>query len=295
MGIFLLGRNARTGDVNKVGPGLFESHRHVGGFFGCPAAFDPIGGRQTYAQSAFESIAHSGKDFKREFDAPLKVAAIGVAALVGQRRYKLVQQVAVGAMQLNRIDPHLLGTTGSHGEGIADPVETGLDQRIGGQLALFVRHRRGRQCLPPALIEGDLAAPVPGLGAGGLATGMRKLDTNRHRRSQPTGALQFVVERGSGGIIPQAQTAGGDAPLAGDRSGLDGEHSGPAVEQVGPVHQVPVLGLALDGYILAHRGHHDAVGQIQAAFGRAEVKGGKESAHGFIGVRFWRQRWLWPT
>ena len=105
---------------------------------------------------------------------------------------------------------------------------------------------------------------------------MADLDADRHVRSQAPGTLQFVTQRRLRGVVPQAQTAGADAAHGRHRCGLDGEQARAAVEQVGPMRQVPVCGLAVHGRVLAHGRDHDAIGQGEGAAGGVEGEGGEK-------------------
>ena len=82
-------------------------------------------------------------------------------------------------------------------------------------------------------------------------------------------------------VVPQAKTVGGDATLGRYSGGFDHEQACATVEQIGPMHQMPIVGLAIQiAGILAHGGDHDAIGQAQWAAGRTELKGGEKLAHG---------------
>ena len=85
--------------------------------------------------------------------------------------------------------------------------------------------------------------------------------------------MQIRLQRGVCGVIPQAQTAGADAPVFSHGGSLKGDHGCTAVEQVGPVGQVPVCRLTVVGSVLAHGGNDDAVGQCQAALWARQRKG----------------------
>ena len=84
-----------------------------------------------------------------------------------------------------------------------------------------------------------------------------------------------------GCVIPQAKTVGGDTALGRDSRCFNHEQACATVEQVSPMHQMPIVGLTIHiAGVLAHGGDHDAVGQVQRAAGRTELKGGKKLAHG---------------
>ena len=57
------------------------------------------------ARSGREGRAHRIEDFERKAHAVLEAAAILVIAPVGERRQKLVQQIAMRAVELDRVDP----------------------------------------------------------------------------------------------------------------------------------------------------------------------------------------------
>src|SRR5258708_13567532 len=57
--------------------------------------------------------------------------------------------------------------------------------------------------------------------------------------------------------------------------GLDAEHRRPRQRQIVDMGEMPVIGRAVDGRILAHRRHHDAVGKRQAA----QLDRGKQGTH----------------
>ena len=104
---------------------------------------------------------------------------------------------------------------------------------------------------------------------------MGQLDAHHRRRRQLTRALQGIGQRRRSALIPQADAMRCDPPLGQDSSRLDGEQGGTAVEQVAPVHQMPVAHHAFLRRILAHGRHHDAIGQRQPTAWRGQVQGRK--------------------
>jgi len=88
----------------------------------------------------FQGIAHT----------VLQASAILVGPPVGDRREELMQQIAVGGVQLDRIEAEPLGAFGRRHEGIAHPLKRQRIERQRRQLALLVRHREGPSaCQPP--------------------------------------------------------------------------------------------------------------------------------------------------
>ena len=94
---------------------------------------------------------------------------------------------------------------------------------------------------------------------------MGQLDAHGHVGGELASAAEFVVQCGSGAVVPQPQAQGRDASLGDDRRGLDDEQGRPTIEQAAPVHEVPVGGLPVVCRILAHGRHDCAVGQWQGA------------------------------
>jgi len=85
-----------------------------------------------------------------------------------------------------------------------------------------------------------------------------------------------TLQRLNLGIVPQAQVLGGDAAIGSDGGGFAENQPGTANGTAAQVHQVPVIGQAIDGGVLAHRRHGNAVEQGQLAQGI----GFKQQTHG---------------
>ena len=82
------------------------------------------------------------------------------------------------------------------------------------------------------------------------------------------------LERACLRVIPQAQTAIGDATLGGDAGGLDEYDTGAAQCEFSVVHQVKVVGYAVDRAVLRHGRNDDAVWQGDVTdFERGEQQG----------------------
>ena len=193
-----------------------------------------------------------------------------------------MQQIAVRGVQLHRLDAqHVAAFGGVHKVGL-DLRDVGQAQFGGRGFLRQVGQGAGGHGLPAAVFGGDQHAAVPGACAGGLAARVADLDAHGHVRGQASGAVQFVTQRSLGGIVPQAQAAGADAAHGRHGSGFDGEQARAAVEQIGPVRQVPIGGLAVVGRVLAHGRNDDAVGQGEGTTGGVEGEGGKKQAHAVI-------------
>ena len=140
---------------------------------------------------------------------------------------------------------------------------------------------RGRHRSPTAIGFANQHAAVPRLRAGSFAPGVGDLQTHRSRRREFASARQGVGQCIRGGVVPQSQAIGCDTALRCDGSGFNHKYAGTAVEQIGPMHQMPVVGLAVQMTgVLAHGSDNYAVGQRQRAARRVQCDGGEEQAHG---------------
>jgi hypothetical protein len=66
-------------------------------------------------------------------------------------------------------------------------------------------------------------------------------------------------------VAPQAHICRGDAPLARNGSGFHHRQRDAADRAAPEMHQVPVIRHALDGAVLTHRRHDNAIAQSDAA------------------------------
>ncbi len=154
----------------------------------------------------------------------------------------------------------------------ARPAASNANGGVSASLCGIAEGPSGRQ--PPSANWDQLAA-VPRRVARCLAAGVRELDHHSCLRALAHRG-QDRLQRGLGGVVVEAETAGRDAADRLDRRGLDAEDRSARQRQRIDVREVPVIGLAIHGRILAHRRHHDAVGKVKAA----QLDRGKQSAHG---------------
>ena len=86
---------------------------------------------------------------------------------------------------------------------------------------------------------------------------MPELD-RRHRAVLLQEAGDAFQRRGLA-VVPQPDVAMGDAALRRHRRGLDHDDAGAALREFAEMHEVPVIGDAIDRRILAHRRKQDAI------------------------------------
>lgn len=85
-----------------------------------------------------------------ETSAILKAAAVGVRALVGERRKKFVEQIAVRCVNLDYIEASFEGAVSGCGEGVDDGRNAGLIERLGHDVTGREWQWAGRDGLPCA-------------------------------------------------------------------------------------------------------------------------------------------------
>ena len=134
-----------------------------------------------------------------------------------------MQQVAMGPMQLDRLDAHLLRPLGSADKVFQDAVQGRWADRLGGGFGRRDGYRRRGLGPPTAFALGDQLAAVPGHMAGCLAARMTQLDGHRHRWGQSARPPQHIGHGLGCGVVVQAQAAWGDAPALRHSGGFDGE------------------------------------------------------------------------
>ena len=197
-----------------------------------------------------------------------------------------MQQIAVGAVDFNCIDAHGVRTLGRQHKSIAHAVHSRAVHFRGRRLLRQLGQWRGAHGTPAALSIGQQLPARPRYGARCFAPGMGQLDTHRHLGRQFAGAVQMAAQSAFRGRVPQTQAGRGNAAFGHHGRGLDGEHTGTTIEQIAPMHQMPVIRLALGSSVLAHGRDHDAVGQYQLGIRAAQGVGGKQGTHGM------RRKWV---
>ena len=206
-------------------------------------------------------------------------AAVSVCPVVRACAQELVEQITVGAMHLDAVEPGLDGAPGGM------PV-------VGHDAGHFVepqgaRHRGGD--------EGRYAVvQQQGFGVGGdgrwrhrgLAAGLQVVV--RHTSHMPeldhdlaTGGMDCVRDVFPGGhlcVVPDARDVDIALALVADRRGLGDDQPGAGALRVVGAHQG--VGQSPGCTVAGQRGHHDAVGEVQAS----GLDGVEQSGHVTLGA-----------
>ncbi len=140
--------------VDQVNAMRFEKARKLNRVVDGPAALDPIcrGDADEEREVRRPLGADCVHNFEREAGAILKAAAVGVLAHIGERREELVNQVAVGRVNLDVVKSCSEGTARGKGKGVDDFGDSclieGLRYSITGEKMLRRLARRVASRLP---------------------------------------------------------------------------------------------------------------------------------------------------
>ena len=196
-------------------------------------------------------MAHRMDHFAQEADAVFEITSVFVLAVVGEGREEFVDQVAVGTVDFNDLKTSGQRTAGCGGEGGDKVLHFWNGERVGNRVAFAEGDGAGGDNLPAVGGSGwNGGAAIPGELATGFAAGMGELDGGN-------GALGLQKSRdaGEGGYLvvrPEAEVAVGDSPAGLDGSGLDNHKAGTTGGAAAEVHQMPVVGEAINARVLAH-------------------------------------------
>jgi len=262
--------------VQDVGARGHEQGRELGGVLAGQAALGPVGGRQADVQDDVvpDGPAHRPDGLEGEAAPPVRRAAVGVGAGVGQGREELVDEVAVGPVELDDVVARRRGAARGVGEGPHDGVGLLLGERARDGVA-GVGDGAGRHQVPA--LDGGGAGPRGGVGAprgsARLAAAVAELDAGQGAGG--VDRLDNAAVAGDLGVVPQAQVGGGQAAVGGDGGGLH-DHSAEAAHGAGGVVvDVPVGGDAVVGVdgVHAHGRQPQAVAGGAPAHGQGRQNG----------------------
>jgi hypothetical protein len=174
-----------------------------------------------------------------------EAAAIFIVTPVRQRRQELMDQIAVGTVDLNRIDADPGRPLGGGCECLPHRGQAITVQCRRRVLAMRKGDRRRCHGLPAArLAGGDLRAALPRYPRGSLASRMGELNGDRDV-GMPPDTLERAGKRGFGRVRPQAEIVGSD-PTLGEHGGrFDDQQRRSRDSKIAEVDQVPVGGAAL--------------------------------------------------
>ena len=173
----------------------------------------------------------------------------------------IVEQVAVRTVQLDCIETETLRTPRRLDEIVLDLREVDRVEHRGQRLMRVQRNRRRRDGQPSALGHRDQLSALPRHLRRTLAARMRQLDGYGDRRCVRPRDGQTFAQCPLARVVVETETAKRNATNGRHRGGLDREHASARLQQLAPVHGVPVGRAAVDGRVLAHGRYDDAVGE----------------------------------
>ena len=200
------GNAAPRGHVQRVGSGLDRHLGHLLGFFHLDAVVNTLAGDHPEQQGVV--FAHCGADLFHYLDAHthpvFQAAAVGVVAVVEVGRHHLLQQKALGALDLNGVHSGLLGPDGGVHELLFDILNFLQRDFFGHEDTLLQIRMHGEELVnesPDAAVRGKLLAfghqgkafkaaehqLHAELGTG-LVDGVRQLFPPRDKNCRPTGS-----------------------------------------------------------------------------------------------------------
>ena len=170
----------------------------------------------------------------------------------------------MGHVQLDGVeaDPH--GALRRSREGAAHTREIIRRHGARGVPAGPERQRRRPKGCPRVLARFQGAAALPRPLHGGFAARMGKLDAEL---CGPGAAAEIddALERCFGFVGIKRHAAMGDAAVALHMGRLDNDEAGARVRQHAEMGKVPIGGATINGAVLAHGGHDDAILEFDAA------------------------------
>ena len=249
----IAGRAARR-HIDQIHAKHTQASGQLDGFVRVPAVFHPVGGRHPHEQWQLlrPDCTNRFDHLQGQADAVLEATAVFILTLIAQRRQELVQQVTVGGVHLDHFEARLQRAPGRGDKGLHYILDLRMGQLTGHSVLRIEGDLRRPDRLPAALLQRDAAMLAqPGAVGTGLAPGMGELDT----RNGPLGGDETgdALQGGDLRVVPQAEVFSGDAPVCRDRHGLGDDQARTADSATAQVHQVPVVGQAIDRGILAHR------------------------------------------
>ena len=188
------------------------------------AALDPIGPRQAGADDhrRRQGGAHRAGDLEQEAHAVRERTAIIVVTPVGERRQEFVEEIAVGAVDLDIVEAGPLGALCRRDEGGRDRGDPVAVERRRHMPAVGIGDGRGGDRLPGIVAPAEGRAALPRPVDGSLAPGMGELDAEAGARPrQPPRRGERACRRRLVAVAVKTEAAMGDAAAPFDAGRLD--------------------------------------------------------------------------
>jgi hypothetical protein len=260
----LVGAVAAAGDVDQIDTLLGQPARDLRDLGDVEAALDPVGRADPDEQRPLLGPHRADRvdDVQQQLASAGEVASPRVGTPVGQRGEELVEQVAVGGVDLGDLEAGVERTTC----GIGPQTRQGgqlVGQELSRRRPVGVPDRRRAHRLPTALLDRDVSATVPRRPRRGLPPGVGELDAGHG--ALPADEVDDACVVGGLLVVPDPRVLRRDATLRDDGGRLGHHQAGTALRERPEVDEVPVGGSAVLGGVLTHGRDPDAVAERRAA------------------------------
>jgi hypothetical protein len=260
-GDFCIGREPAGRDVDEVDAVGAEMTGESDGVVDGPAVINPIGSGDAHEEGQVRGPCEADgiDDLEQKANAVVVASTVGVGALVGERREKLVQEVAVGGVDLDEVEAGCMSAVSGLREGVDDSIDAGLIEGLGNGVIRCKGDGAGTEGLPAAFAGTEKTLAGEGRGHGSFASGMGELNA----RADALSVDELRDARKAGDVVVgvNAEIGGGDAAFSEDRGGFEHDEGGSALGAGAEVDEVPIVGESILGGVLAHGGDADAVGE----------------------------------
>ena len=260
-----IGNQSAARAVDQVDADSLEAKRKLDGLRQVPPPLDPVraGESRKERQVRRPGLADGPGHLQREPHPAFQASPVRVRPSIGQRGEELVQQIAVGHVDLHDLESRLQAAAGRFPVPGDQALQVGGRQLAGHGRNVIEGDGAGPEGLPAALVRCDGRAASPGDLRGGLAAGVRDLDGGH-------GALRLDKGRDAPECLPvpvgpDAEIAVGDPALGRHGRGLDHDLPGPAHGATAEMDEVPVVGNPVPGAVLAHGGQEDSIPELDPA------------------------------
>src|SRR6266481_2719836 len=263
-----VGKRASGGTVDHIDALRLEQPRQPNALVRPPARI--VLARKPHEQRLVRrpDRAHALGDLDRKSHAVEFRTAIFIGSRVGDRRQKLVDQIAVGRVDFEDVETCRLGARGGLAPLDRQIAHLVMRQRASHRRVLGVGHRAGRNQFPAfpvkdlRLVATQRLAAFPRARQPRLAAGMTELDAGNRAVSLDEGCAPR--QRRNEPIVPEPGIADRAAAIARHLGGFHDDKPCAALCVFAGVDEMPVGRKTLDRRILMHRRHDNTVLEAHA-------------------------------
>jgi len=214
--------------------------------------------------------ANSVDNLKKQARAVEEAAAVRVGAVIGKRGEELMEQVAMGGMNLNEVKPCCERPLRTLCKGTKNGGDSSLIEGLGYGVVGGKGESAGCDRLPTTLLWKQQALAAKGYGHAALAAGVGQLDSGTDALGMDE--ANDLLEAGDVSILPDTKISGGDAAFREDGGSLKQDEARTTLSATAEMDEVPVVGESVLRRILAHGRDANAIGKVDGT----KLKWGKK-------------------